>query len=68
MKAVNPSTECRKLAEALREIANGLPVGELKAEYEYLVRGFLRLAAQFEHDRETKTHCERRSIEPEPPT
>ena len=68
MQAVNPSTECRKLAEALREIANGLPVGELKAEYEYLIRGFLRLAAQFEQDRETKAPCERSSIEPKPPT
>ena len=68
MKGVNPSTECKKLAEALREIANGLPVGGLKAEYEYLARGFLRLAAQFEQDRETKTPCERSSIEPKPPS
>jgi hypothetical protein len=27
---------------------------ELKAEYAYLIRGFLRLARQFEQDRETK--------------
>jgi hypothetical protein len=34
-----------------------LPVGELKVEYEYLVRGFLRLAAQFEQDRKPKRHA-----------
>ena len=56
---MDPSTECRKLAGALREIANGLPAGELKAEYEYLIRGFLRLAKQFEQDKETKAPCER---------
>jgi hypothetical protein len=27
---------------------------EIRAEYAYLVRGFLRLARQFEQDRETK--------------
>jgi hypothetical protein len=27
---------------------------EIRAEYAYLIRGFLRLARQFEQDRETK--------------
>jgi hypothetical protein len=54
MKAVNPSTECRKLAQLLREQAKALQDAEIRAEYAYLIRGFLRLARQFEQDRETK--------------
>ena len=42
--------ECRKLAEALRERANATDDAGLKAEYGYLVRGFLRLARQYEQD------------------
>jgi hypothetical protein len=51
---MDPSTECRKLAFLLREKAMAMEDAELKAEYAYLVRGFLRLARQFEQDRETK--------------
>jgi hypothetical protein len=47
---MDPGTECRKMAAALREIADKLPHGDLKAEYEYLIRGFLRLARQIEQD------------------
>jgi hypothetical protein len=47
---MNPNAECRKLAELLREKAKTVHDGELRAEYEYLVRGFLRLATQFEQD------------------
>jgi hypothetical protein len=54
MKAVNPSTECRKLAELLREQAKALQDAEIRAEYEYLIRGFLRLAREFEQDRQTE--------------
>ena len=53
-QAMDPSTECRKLALLLRENAMAMEDAELKAEYAYLVRGFLRLARQFEQDRETK--------------
>ena len=38
---------CEKVAKALRERANA---AGLKAEYGYLVRGFLRLARQYEQD------------------
>jgi hypothetical protein len=51
---MNPSTECRKLAWLLREKAMALQDAEIRAEYAYLIRGFLRLARQFEQDRETK--------------
>ena len=51
---MNPSTECRKLAWLLREQAMALQDAEIRAEYAYLIRGFLRLARQFEQDRETK--------------
>ena len=51
---MNPSIECRKLAEALRDYAKTVHDAGLKAEYAYLIRGFLRLARQFEQDRETK--------------
>jgi hypothetical protein len=51
---MDPSTECRKLAFLLREKAMAMEDAELKAEYAYLIRGFLRLARQFEQDRETK--------------
>jgi len=47
---MKPSVECRKLGAVLRETANKLPDARLKAEYEYLVRGYLRLAQQFEQD------------------
>jgi hypothetical protein len=50
----NPSTECRRLAELLREQAKALQDPAIRAEYAYLIRGFLRLARQFEQDRETK--------------
>lgn len=49
-QAMHPGAECRKLAEALRERANAIDDAELKAEYGYLVRGFLRLARQYEQD------------------
>jgi hypothetical protein len=48
---MNPSTECRKLAWLLREKAMALQDAEIRAEYAYLIRGFLRLARQFEQDR-----------------
>jgi hypothetical protein len=54
MKAMNPRTECRKLAQLLREKAMAFEDAETRAEYAYLVRGFLRLARQFEQDSETK--------------
>jgi len=41
---MKPSIECRRLAELLREKAMAIRVPELKAEYEYFIRGFLRLA------------------------
>jgi len=48
---MKPNVECKKLAAVLREKANALRHDpELRAEYEYLVRGFLRLATQFERD------------------
>jgi hypothetical protein len=50
---MNPSTECRKLA--WREKAMAFQDAELRAEYAYLIRGFLRLARQFEQDREMKS-------------
>jgi hypothetical protein len=46
--AMKPSVECRKLAALLREKAKTAHDAELRAEYEYLVRGFSRLAKQFE--------------------
>jgi len=42
--------ECRRLAELLREKAMIMSDPELKAEYAYLVRGFLDLATQLEQD------------------
>jgi hypothetical protein len=51
---MKPSGECRKLAEVLRERAKTVSDAKLRAEYEYLVRGFLRLASQFERDMDTK--------------
>jgi hypothetical protein len=51
---MDPSTEGRKLALLLREKAMAMEDAALKAEYAYLVRGFLRLARQFDQDRETK--------------
>jgi len=50
---MNPSVECRKMAAFLREKAKTLQHDlKLKAEYDYLVRGFLRLATQMELDLE----------------
>jgi hypothetical protein len=51
---MNPSTECKKLAALLCEQAKALQDAEIRAEYAYLIRGFLRLARQIEQDRETK--------------
>jgi hypothetical protein len=51
---MNPSTECRKLAWLLREKAMAVEDAEIRAEFAYLIRGFLRLAMQFKQDRETK--------------
>jgi hypothetical protein len=47
---MRPNIECRKLAELLREKAMTMSDPQLRAEYAYLVRGFLRLATQFEQD------------------
>ena len=51
---MKPNIECRKLAGVLRAKAKTMDDAELKAEYEYLVRGFLRLAIRFEQDMDTK--------------
>ena len=40
------------MAEVLREKATTISDASLRAEYAYLVRGFLRLARQFEQDME----------------
>ena len=48
--AMNPSADCRRLAEVLREQANEIHDAEQKAKYENLIRGFLRLARQYEQD------------------
>ncbi len=45
---LGPGLGCERVAEMLRVIANELPHGEIRAEYEYMVRGYLRLAKQFE--------------------
>jgi hypothetical protein len=47
---MKPNIECRRLAELLREKAMTMSDPELRAEYAYLVRSFLRLATQFEQD------------------
>ena len=47
---MNPSADCRRLAEVLREQANEIHDAEQKAKYEKLIRGFLLLARQFEQD------------------
>ena len=47
---MKPNIECRRLAELLREKAKTVHDAELRAEHEHLVRGFLRLATQFEQD------------------
>jgi hypothetical protein len=53
---MNPTTECRKMAELLRETAKAMHLQdtEMRAEYAYLIRGLLRLARQIEQDRVTK--------------
>ena len=59
---MKPNVECKKLAAVLREKANALRHDpELRAEYEYLVRGFLRLATQFEQDMDAKNVPNQRS-------
>ena len=58
---MKPSIECRKLAEVLREKAKTVDDAELRAEYQYLVRGFLRLASQFEQDMDVKKASNQRS-------
>jgi hypothetical protein len=50
LKAMKPSAECKRLAEIPREKANEIDDAELKAKYEDLARGFLRLASQIEQD------------------
>jgi hypothetical protein len=59
--SMKPSVECRKLAEVLREKAKTVDDAELRAEYQYLVRGFLRLASQFEQDMNAKKASNQRS-------
>ena len=44
--------ECKRLADALPEKANAAQDPYIKAEYQYLVRGFRRLAAQFDQQDE----------------
>jgi hypothetical protein len=51
---MKPNIECRRLAELLREKAMTMSDPQLRAEYAYLVRGFLRLASQFEQDMEER--------------
>jgi hypothetical protein len=58
---MKPSVECRKLAEVVREKAKTVDDVELRAEYQYLVRGFLRLAKQFEQDMDAKNVPNQRS-------
>ena len=58
---VKPSAECRKLAEVLREKAKTVHDADLRAEYQYLVRGFLRLARQIEQDMDAKKVPNQRS-------
>jgi chromosome segregation and condensation protein ScpB len=54
-----------RLAEVLREQAKTLQHdAKLKAEYDYLVRGFLRLAVQFERDMEVKKPPEQGTRKP----
>jgi len=60
---MKPSIECRKLAELLREKAKTVDDAELRAEYQYLIRGFLRLARQFEQDMDAKKVPSQRSGE-----
>ena len=59
---MRPGPACRQIADVLRETANALPHGELRAEYEYLVRGFLRLAKQFEQDMENVSHDQNQDL------
>jgi hypothetical protein len=53
---MNPTTECRKMAELLRETAKAMHLQdtEMRAEYAYLIRGLLRLLRQIEQDRVMK--------------
>jgi len=54
----------------LREKAMTVDDAEVRAEYAYLVRGFLRLAVQFERDMEIKKLHRQRApkMPPEPPS
>jgi hypothetical protein len=45
----------------LREKAKTVHDADLRAEYQYLVRGFLRLARQFEQDMDAKKVPNQRS-------
>jgi hypothetical protein len=58
---MKPNIECRRLAELLREKAMTMSDPELRAEYAYLVRGFLRLATQLEQDMEREVPQKRPS-------
>jgi len=58
---MKPNIECRRLTELLREKAMTMSDPELRAEYAYLVRGFLRLATQLEQDMERKVPQKRPS-------
>ena len=53
---MNPSTECRKMAELLRQTAKEMHLQDAKvrADYAYLIRGLLRLARQIEKDSDAK--------------
>jgi hypothetical protein len=50
--------ECKRLADALHEKANSAQDPYFKAEYQYLVRGFRRLAAQFDQQDEINKNSE----------
>lgn len=60
--SMKPSVECRKLADLLRRQAYDLEDPELRAEYAYLIRGFLRLARQFERDMDKKKTPDRKTV------
>jgi hypothetical protein len=55
-QAMDASTECRKMAELLRETAKAMHLRDTKirAEYAYLIRGLLRLASQIEQDKRAR--------------
>ena len=55
-QVMDASTECRKMAELLRETAKAIHLRDTKirAEYAYLIRGLLRLARQIEQDKRAR--------------